>query len=90
MLHDYKASSGTFEAIWALEIKTLTEDTDRILDAVLKVHPLSYGRYQRTASISAVGMEAAQPQVNSTTTTHKQGYEVGATMVADCPIKAGV
>ncbi len=79
MLNDYKASSGTFEAVWTLEIQTLPEDTDRILDAVLQVHPLSYGRYQRTASISAVGVETAQPQANSTTAAHKQSYDVGAT-----------
>lgn len=36
----------------------------------MKVHPLSYGRYQRNASISAVGQETSQPKELSTTTTH--------------------
>lgn len=79
MLENYNAKSGTFEQAWTLEIQTLPEDTDRILDEVMKVHPLGYGRYQRNASVSAPGKETAQPQADSTTTTHKQGYETGAT-----------
>ncbi len=79
MLDNYTARSGTFEPVWTLEIQTLPEDTDRILDAVLAVHPLGYGRYQRNASISAKGVETAQPQTNSTTTTHKPDYQAGTT-----------
>ena len=79
MLEAYNAPSGTFEPVWTLEIQTLPEDVDRILDEVLKVHPLGYGRYQRNASITALGKETAQPQANSTTTTHKPGYQAGAT-----------
>lgn len=79
MLQDYSATSGRFIPVWTLEIQTLPDDTDRILDAVMQVHPLGYGRYQRNASISAVGRETAQPLPNSTTTTHKAGYETGAT-----------
>ena len=78
-LHDYRAASGRFEPVWTLEIQTLPSDTDRILDAVMEVHPLAYGRYQRNASISALGRETAQPQENSTTTTHKPGYQAGQT-----------
>jgi len=79
MLEDYKAESGVFEPVWTLEIQTVPEDTDRILDEILKVHPLGYGRYHRNASITATGKETAQPQANSTTTTHKQGYSAGET-----------
>ncbi|WP_299651364.1 hypothetical protein [uncultured Tateyamaria sp.] len=78
-LADYKAKSGTFIPVWTLEIQTLPEDTDRILDAVMAVHPLGYGRYQRNASISAVGVETAQPEPGSTTTTHVDGFKAGAT-----------
>jgi len=78
-LNQYKAHSGTFVPVWTIEIQTLPEDTDRILDAVLKVHPLSFGRYQRNASISAVGKETAQPEPGSTTTTHVDGFEAGNT-----------
>ncbi|GGX37802.1 hypothetical protein GCM10007385_00620 [Tateyamaria omphalii] len=78
-LTDYKAASGMFVPVWTLEIQTLPEDTDRILDAVMAVHPLSYGRYQRNASISAVGAETAQPEPGSTTTTHVEGFEAGGT-----------
>ena len=78
-LTEYKAKSGRFEPVWTLEIQTLPEDTDRILDAVMEVYPLGYGRYQRNASISAVGRETAQPEPGSTTTTHVEGFKVGAT-----------
>ncbi|MEO1161087.1 MAG: hypothetical protein AAFW74_11635, partial [Pseudomonadota bacterium] len=60
-LANYKARSGKLVPVWTLEIQTLPEDTDRILDAVMQVHPLSFGRYQRNASISAAGVETAQP-----------------------------
>jgi len=75
----YNASSGKLVPVWTLEIQTVSEDTDRILDAVMDVHPLSFGRYRRTASISAPGMETAQPEPGSTTTTHVEGFEAGAT-----------
>jgi hypothetical protein len=78
-LFDYKAKSGCFVPVWMLEIQTLAEDTDRILDAVMEVHPLSYGRYQRNASISAIGKETAQPEPGSTTTTHVEGFKAGST-----------
>ena len=78
-LTEYKAKSGRFEPVWTLEIQTLPEDTDRILDAVMEVYPLGYGRYQRNASISAVGRETAQPEPGSTTTTHVEGFKAGAT-----------
>ncbi|QEW27242.1 hypothetical protein [Roseovarius indicus] len=78
-LTEYEATSGRFEPVWTLEIQTLPEDTDRILDAVMEVYPLGYGRYQRNASISAVGRETAQPEPGSTTTTHVEGFKAGAT-----------
>ncbi|MBX2855394.1 MAG: hypothetical protein KTR21_10415 [Rhodobacteraceae bacterium] len=78
-LSRYAAKSGHFEPIWTLEIQTVPDDVDKILDAVMVVHPLGYGRYQRNASVTAVGKETSQPQTNSTTTTHKDGYQAGAT-----------
>ena len=78
-LTSYSAKSGRFVPVWTLEIQTLPEDTDRILDAIMEVHSLSYGRYQRNASISAVGRETAQPEEGSTTTTHVDGFTAGAT-----------
>lgn len=78
-LNAYTARSGRFVPVWTLEIQTLPEDTDRILDAVMEVHPLSFGRYRRNASISAVGKETAQPEPDSTTTTHVAGFEAGST-----------
>lgn len=78
-LSNYQAKSGRLAPVFTIEIQTLPEDTDRILDEVMKVHPLSFGRYQRNASISALGMETAQPEPGSTTTTHVEGFEAGST-----------
>lgn len=78
-LHRYEAKSGRLVPVWTLEVQTLPQDTDRILDAVMKVHPLGFGRYQRNASISAVGMETSRPEPNSTTTTHGEGFAAGDT-----------
>ena len=60
-LADYDARSGRLMPVWTLEIQTLPEETDRILDAVMAVHPLGIGRYKRNAHISGVGKETAQP-----------------------------
>ena len=78
-LSNYQAKSGKFVPVWTIEIQTLPEDIDRILDAVMDVHPLSFGRYQRNASISAIGKETAQPESGSTTTTHVDGFKAGST-----------
>jgi hypothetical protein len=78
-LEEYEAKSGTFIPVWTLEIQTVIEDVDKILDAVMEVYPLSYGRYQRNASISAVGMETAQPEPGSTTDKHIEAFKPGAT-----------
>ncbi len=78
-LDRYISKSGRLEPVFTLEVQTVPQDTDRILDAIMKVHPLSFGRYQRNASISAIGRETAQPEPGSTTTTHVDGFEAGST-----------
>ena len=76
-LGDYRARSGRFLPVWTLEIQTLIEDVDRILDAVEAIYPLGYGRYRRNASVSAEGMETARPTAGSTTDRHIEGFEPG-------------
>ncbi len=78
-LADYASPSGSLEPIWTLEIQTVPDDVDRILDAVVHVYPLAYGRYERNASISAVGMETARPPAGSTTATHVDDFVPGST-----------
>jgi hypothetical protein len=78
-LSGYSAQSGTLVPVWTLEIQTVPDDTDKILDAIMEVHPLSFGRYQRNASISAIGRETAQPEPGSTTTSHIEDFEAGST-----------
>ncbi len=78
-LADYVSSSGSLEPIWTLEIQTVPVDVDRILDAVVAVFPLAYGRYERNASVSAVGVETARPPAGSTTATHVADFVPGTT-----------
>jgi hypothetical protein len=78
-LSKYNSTSGRFEAVYTIEVQTLAEDVDRILDAVMKVHPLAYGNYERNASVTGVGYETAQPKAGSTTTTHVDGFTAGST-----------
>ena len=78
VLATYTAGSGRFEPVWTLEVQTVPDDVDRILDAVVAVYPLQYGRYERNASVSAVGKETARPPAGSTTATHVDGFEVGS------------
>lgn len=80
MLENYKAQSGTFVPVFTLEVQILESDADRILDAIMTVHPLPYGRYHRNASVSAVGKETTVPQPNSTTSTHEGSYVPGTAM----------
>ncbi|MEM8774143.1 MAG: hypothetical protein AAGF53_03865 [Pseudomonadota bacterium] len=79
MLESYKAKTGTLVPVWRLEIQTRPDDADRLLDAIAKVHPLRYGRYQRNATVSGIGAETGQPEENSTTTNHVEGFAAGGT-----------
>lgn len=73
-LDSYSSAFGRYVPVWTLEIQTVPEDVDRILDSIMTVHKLAYGRYERTASVSAIGKETAQPQAGSTTETHLDGF----------------
>lgn len=76
-LRNYQAKSGRLVPVWVIDVQTVIEDVDKILDAIMEVYPLKYGRYGRNASISAVGMETAQPEANSTTENHIAGFVPG-------------
>jgi hypothetical protein len=79
-LENYTAKSGSLEAVYTIEIQTLPDNVDKILDAILEVHPLDYGRCHRKASISAVGMETLQPDEDSASAAHIKGFKVGERM----------
>ena len=78
-LANYSASSGTFEPVWTLEVQTVPEDVDRILDAILVVYPLPYGKYERNASVSGPGIETARPPAGTTTATNSADFQPGQT-----------
>ena len=52
-------------------MQTHKQDTDRILNAVVEVDPLAYGRYLRSGFISAIGSETYKAQAGSTTAIHR-------------------
>lgn len=79
MLENYRARTGALIPVWRIEIQTRPDDANRLLDAIMAVHALPYGRYQRNGTVSAVGAETGQPQENSTTTNHVEGFEAGGT-----------
>lgn len=45
-LKNYTATSGRLAPVYTLEVQTLPQDVDRILDAVMAVYPLEYGNYR--------------------------------------------
>ncbi len=75
----YQSTSGTLEPAWTVEIQTIPADVDRLLDAIVEVHPLDYGRYERNASVTATGLETARPKPGSTTDTHEGAFTPGDT-----------
>lgn len=64
-LSAYSEKSGTLVPVFTVEVQTLPEDTGRILDEVMKVHPLSFGRYQvvKVASLAFNEMRVDQASV---------------------------
>ena len=65
-----RTRTGTVERVWQIEIQATPEDADKIIDAVMEVDPLIYGRYTRNAFVSAVGSETYLPEENSTSAVH--------------------
>ena len=62
--------TGTVERVWQIEIQASPEDANKIIDNVMEVDPLIYGRYKRNAFISAIGSETYVPEENSTSAVH--------------------
>jgi len=76
---NYAAKSGRLEPVFMILIQNLPGDVDRILDAVMKVTPLSYGNYERNASVTGQGYETARPKAGSTTDNHVDAFQPGDT-----------
>jgi len=69
-ISNLKTRTGAVERVWQIEIQATPEDVDKIIDNVMEVDPLIYGRYQRNAFISAAGSETYLPEENSTSAVH--------------------
>lgn len=67
---DFETENGALEAVWIIEVQTRPEDTDKILNKVMEVDPLVYGRYERNCFVSAIGTETYLPKANSTSAIH--------------------
>ena len=65
-----KTRTGTVDRVWQVEIQATPEDADKIIDNVMEVDPLIYGRYKRNAFVSATGSETYLPEENSTSAVH--------------------
>ncbi|WP_120633130.1 hypothetical protein [Ruegeria sp. EL01] len=65
-----KTRTGTVERVWQIEIQATPEDADKIIDNVMEVDPLIYGRYKRNAFVSAIGSETYLPEEDSTSAVH--------------------
>jgi hypothetical protein len=60
-LDDFATASGRFEPVWTLEIQTLRDDTDRVLDPVIEAYPLAYGKYERNTTSPIRGASVCHP-----------------------------
>ncbi|MCG7521450.1 hypothetical protein [Ruegeria sp. Ofav3-42] len=69
-ISNLKTRTGTVERVWQIEIQAAPEDVDKIIDKVMEVDPLIYGRYKRNAFVSAIGSETYLPEENSTSAVH--------------------
>ena len=69
-ISNLKTRTGTVERVWQIEIQATPDDADKIIDNVMEVDPLIYGRYKRNAFITAVGSETYLPEDNSTSAVH--------------------
>lgn len=80
-LGNYKARSGTLVPVYRLEINTRPDDAERLLDAIVEVHPLTIGQYERNATVTAAGAETGRPGEQSVTRVHNEDFEVDGTEV---------
>lgn len=69
-ISNLQTRTGTVERVWQIEIQAMPEDVDKIIDSVMEVDPLIYGRYRRNAFVSSVGLETYLPEEDSTSAVH--------------------
>src|SRR3712207_8856257 len=63
--------TGTVERVWLIQIQAAPEEVDRIIDKVMEVDQLVYGRYERNAFVTAIGSETYRPREDSTSAIHR-------------------
>ena len=69
-IRNLNTRTGRVERVWQIEIQAKPEDADKIIDSVMQVNTLKYGRYQRNAFVSAIGRETYLPEQGSTSAVH--------------------
>lgn len=70
VLPELSGAGGAVEPIWLIQIHSHPDCVEKILDNIVAVDPLAYGRYERNAFVSAVGIETFRPQEGSATILH--------------------
>jgi hypothetical protein len=69
-INSLETRTGRVERVWQVEIQATPDDVEKIIDSVMEVDPLAYGRYRRNAFVTAVGRETYLPEENSTSAVH--------------------
>lgn len=80
-IEQYQSSSGRLIPVFRVEINTRPDDAERLLDAIVKVHPLTIGQYERNATVTAPGAETGRPGEQSVTRLHNAQFEAGGTEI---------
>lgn len=80
-IDSYEAKSGKLVPVFRMEINTRPDDAERLLDAIMKVHPLTVGQYERNATVTATGAETGRPGEQTVTRIHNENFEATGTEV---------
>ena len=69
-LANQQTRTGRLVPVWLIRIQADPDEAETIIDKVMEVDLLRYGRYERNAMISGVGSETYRPMPNSTSAVH--------------------
>ena len=78
-IESYESEAGRLVPVFRMEINTRPDDAERLLDAIVAVHPLAVGQYERNATVTAPGAETGRPGEQTVTRIHNEGFKAGGT-----------
>lgn len=80
-IKNYNSQSGRLIPVFRMEINTRPDDAERLLDAIVKVHPLAVGQYERNATVTAQGAETGKPGEQTVTRIHNKNFDTDGTEI---------